>query len=237
MCLYCSDKLTRRNFLTSSIAVTLGGALFSDTSFAAEYSLPKKVAGVLIPDTQLSRDAAHLMLASAPRFLFNHSLRTFVLGKIDAQRRGIIIDEEVAFHAAILHDLCLTAAYPGDPKRTFEENSGHFAVAFARAFGLSDSRLEKVNQAILLHAGRAHGKGPDIEFVMHGARQDVIGPNVTELTNDQLDIIEEEIPRLNFKIKFLSVLEGHIARSSNPDWTADFLISPPPDFIENRWSS
>ncbi|WP_299409989.1 hypothetical protein [uncultured Roseobacter sp.] len=195
-----------------------------------EYSLPKTIAGVRLPDTELAKDAVLIMLRSVPQTLFNYCLRTFVLGMIDARRRGLHVDVDVVFQASILHDLCLSPVYPGNPEKTFEENSGEFAAAFARASGISDRRAERIYQAILLHAGKAAGRSPDIEFVMHGARQDVVGPKPEELSDAQIQEIESALPRLEFKSEFLSILSDHVSRTNNPDWTTDFLAQTPPHF-------
>lgn len=188
-------------------------------------------------DKGVSINDENLKWTSMPRFLYIHCLKIFVLDNLDAQKRVLVVDEEVAFHASIIHDFCLTAAYPGDSNLTFQESSGRFAVAYARAFGVFVHRTERVYQAILLHAGKVHGRGPDIELVMHGARQDVIEPDITELTDDKMGEIEAKVPRLSFKTEFISVLEDDIERSRNPDWTERFVQTPPLGFQDNRWSS
>ena len=236
MCLSLATSLSRRKLLLSAVGSVAAFSTMGTKALCSEYVLPKRIVGVRIPDTELARDAAHLMFTAAPRTLYNHSLRTFVLGMISAKRRNLKIDEEVAFHASILHDLGLTQPYHGDSNKSFEENSALLAVAFARAAGMGERRAENVHKAIILHAGRAFGEPADVEFVMEGARQDVTGPTVAELSDSEMLKLEEEIPRLNFKTQFLRILESHLVRTEVPTWTEGFARNPPPNFITNRWS-
>jgi hypothetical protein len=55
--------------------------------------------GVRIPDSDVALAAAALMQTAAPLFLFNHCLRTFLLGMIDAHKRSLNVDHEVVFVA------------------------------------------------------------------------------------------------------------------------------------------
>lgn len=139
MCLLHPSNVTRRSFLLTAPAfMASGSAAFSNPLENSDFTLPDSIADVRLPQTPLARDAALIMFSAVPRSIFNHCLRTFVLGMKDAQRRGLDVDTESAFHASILHDLCLAPTYPGSADKTFEENSADFAAAFARAAGLSD---------------------------------------------------------------------------------------------------
>jgi hypothetical protein len=79
---------------------------------AADARLPREMAGVRIPDSDVSVAASVLMRAAAPPVLFNHCLRTYLLGMIDAGKRSLKIDDEAVFVASILHDLALVADMP-----------------------------------------------------------------------------------------------------------------------------
>ena len=165
MCIFCSSsRIDRRQFIGTSLSCVLVGSAFPGAAATENFSLPGTIAGVRIPDTQLAKDSALLMRSTAPPSLYNHCLRTFVLGMISATKQRLEIDEEMAFHASILHDLALTEAYHGDLRLSFEENSAHFAAAFARAAGVSDERADNVFRAILLHAGKAEREPPDVAF-------------------------------------------------------------------------
>jgi hypothetical protein len=197
-------------------------------------AIPPEILNIRIPDSDVSVAAAALAQSAMPSVLFNHCLRTFLLGMIDARKRALQIDEEAAFVSSILHDLALLAKYSGDALKSFEENGAAFARAFSLDRGFSEDRADKVAEAIRLHAGQADGKGPDIEFVMIGAAQDVFEPD--ELSDDQVAAMERAVPRLGFKAEFLSLLKDHLKRTKNPTWTAGFVSDPPSKFLNNRWS-
>jgi HD domain len=199
-------------------------------------AIPSEILNIRIPDSDVSVAAAALAQSAMPSVLFNHCLRTFLLGMIDARKRTLQIDEEAAFVSSILHDLALLAKYSRDVLKSFEENGAEFARAFSLDRGFSANRADKVAEAIRLHAGQADGMGPDIEFVMVGAAQDVFGPSQEQLSDDQVAAMEQAVPRLGFKAKFLSVLTEHVKRTKNPTWTAGFVSDPPAKFLNNRWS-
>jgi hypothetical protein len=199
-------------------------------------ALPTEILGIRIPDSDVPVAAMALAQSAMPPALLNHCLRTFLLGMIDARKRTLQVDEEADFVSSILHDIALVAKYSGDMMKSFEENGAEFARTFALNRGLSADRAEKVAKAILLHADQADGMGPDIEFVMVGAAQDVFGPSQEQLSDDQVAAMELAVPRLGFKAKFLSLLTDHVKRTKNPTWTAGFVSDPPPKFLKNRWS-
>jgi hypothetical protein len=120
--------------------------------------------------------------------------------------------------------------------KSFEENGADLARTFSLNRGFSADRADKIAKAILLHAGQADGMGPDIEFVMAGAAQDVFGPSPEQLSDDQVAAMERAVPRLAFKAEFLALLKDHVKRTKTPTWTAGFVTDPPPSFSKNRWS-
>lgn len=198
--------------------------------------LPREIAGITIPDTELARDAVAIIRASARPTLFNHCLRTYVLGAMDAKAKGLDIDFEMAFVASILHDIGLIAEHVGDPAKTFEENGAAFARGLVDKAGYEPRRAENVAKAILLHAGKADKEPPDVKFVMVGAGQDVFDFSHTGFSTEQIRTAEAAIPRLRFKTGFVEILKEHVERSHNPDWTEGFLKEIPTTFLENRWS-
>jgi hypothetical protein len=202
---------------------------------------PAEILGVRIPDTDVAvaaMDLAQEAMRPSPA-LFNHCRRSFVLGMIDARKRALKVDEEACYVAAMLHDIALMPEHAGDLTKTFEANGAELAETFVLARGFSADRADKVAKAILLHAGDADGLGPDIEFVMWGAGQDVLGPEPDQLTDQQVAAIEGAIPRLRFKEKFLALMKDHVNRTKTPTWTAAFARGEGDffqRFVHNRWS-
>lgn len=194
------------------------------------------IIGICVPDTEMAECASRVMRISGTPSLYNHCVRTYLLGMFDAGRRQLEIDEEVAFISSMLHGLALTEPRHGDPARSFEENSADFARRFVTEGGFEPERAEKVARGILQHADSKPDRDPDVALVMIGAKQDIFGPEADELSKGQLEMIEDEVPRLNFKRSFVKTLEEHVARSDMPTWTAGFVQTPPVSFFDNRWS-
>jgi len=240
MCTLCNPDIFRRGFLRRLAAMAgvsaIGGTIVAALARDRQEWLPPEILGIRVPDSDVSVAAVALMRAAAPPVLFNHCLRTFLLGAIDARRRAQRVDEEAVFVASILHDLALVEKYAGDLTKSFEQNGAEYAERFVRDKGFSDDRAEKVAKSILLHVGQASGQGADIEFVMIGAGQDVFGPNLQQLPDDQLVAMEREVPRLQFRSGFVALMKDHVGRSKQPTWTADFARNPPSRFLNSRWS-
>ena len=75
----------------------------------------ESLAGVRIPDTPLAKAAVDLLEATSPQFICNHCVRTYVFGNLAVRSIGrSIIDEEIAFCGALLHDLGLVPAHAGE---------------------------------------------------------------------------------------------------------------------------
>jgi hypothetical protein len=238
MCTFCNPAIIRRDIL-QWLAIIAGTSAINWhvlDAVASGLRLPPEVLGVRIPDSDVAVAATAVMQAAAPPFLFNHCLRTYLLGMFDARKRSIKIDYEAVFVASILHDVALLAKHAGDLNKSFEENGGEFAEALVTKHGFSTDRADKVMKAILFHAGQAGGMGPDIEFVMVGAAQDLFGPTVQQLSDADLVEMEHATPRLRFKKEFVMVLRDHVSRSKKPTWTAAFANQPPLNFLNNRWS-
>ena len=47
---------------------------------------PASVAGIVIPDSVIARQATELLLAHGTAFLYNHSLRTFIFASLNGKQ-------------------------------------------------------------------------------------------------------------------------------------------------------
>jgi hypothetical protein len=166
-----------------------------------------------------------LLAATAPQFLFNHCLRVYVFGSLAVRRAGReIIDEEIAFCGALLHDLGLVPAYVGHNR--FEVDGADAARQFCLEHHVSPERAERVWEAIALHtsAGIAARMEAEIALVYLGAGLDFLGLGIDQLPREVLAEVLENYPRLNFKSAFRDLLVAHCR--ANPaaqilTWTDD----------------
>ena len=69
------------------------------------------IAGVLIPDSAVVREATELVGAATDELLFNHSRRAYLWGMLHGVRLGLEPDPELLYVAAMFHDLGLTPKF------------------------------------------------------------------------------------------------------------------------------
>lgn len=123
------------------------------------------VAGIRIPDSALATDARELAREHSPDFLLAHLGRTFVFGSLATRAAALETDEELAYVAAILHDLGLTSRYGGE--RRFEIDGAEVARSWALANGMSADEADHVWHAVALHTtvGIADTRSPECALV------------------------------------------------------------------------
>jgi hypothetical protein len=110
----------------------------------------KSLAGVRIPDTSLAKAAVDLLEVTLPQFICNHCVWTYVFGNLAVRRIGrSIIDEEIAFCGALLHDLGLVPAHAGENR--FEVDGADAAREFCLKHQVAAERADRVWEAIALH--------------------------------------------------------------------------------------
>jgi hypothetical protein len=230
-----SSMQTRRSFCIA--ALTLGAlpwALKGNASDAAA-RLPTEIAGIAIPRSPAATRAAALARQSCPDFLFNHCMRTFLIGALALQRQKLTYDADDAFIAAALHDLGLVPAF-ASKSQSFEIDGANAAEKFAREKGLSIAAADVVWHGIAFHDVRfaiTRRAGPEAMLVALGAGGDVVDPGLT--TDDekrQLAEVVAAFPRLQFKKRFTALLIDHCKRkptSQQGTWLEGLCREQVPD--------
>ncbi|MEU3856289.1 HD domain-containing protein [Streptomyces sp. NPDC028722] len=185
---------------SSSAAAAVPGAKAQDTSSHSRgTTLSTVVAGVRIPDSELTRAVTEFARKVSSESLFNHVVRTYLYGSLMFDRRGIRYDRELAFVAAVLHDLGLVKAYQ-TPNERFEVDGADAARNFLRGRHVPAERVEVVWDAIALHTnvGIASRKRPEIGMVSAGSGLDLTGNGLQQIPADALTEILAAFPRAGF---------------------------------------
>jgi hypothetical protein len=171
------------------------------------------IAGVRIPDSRLARDAHELAREHSPGFLLGHVDRTFVFGSLATQAASLRVNEEVAYVAAILHDLGLTSLRSGE--RRFEVDGAEMARSWAMSNGMSADEADHVWQAIALHtsAGIADTRSPECALVHWGAGTDVVGLGIENFPPAVVGAVLAAFPRDGFTDGFADLIEASALRS------------------------
>ncbi|MEU7768635.1 HD domain-containing protein [Nocardia sp. NPDC049190] len=148
----------------------------------------------VIPDSPTARAAADLAAEAAPRYLLNHSYRTYLFGRCLVPDRDI--DDEAAFVAAMIHDLGLTDTHRGTGE--FGQVGAELAGRFLQPRGWDTDRIRLVEEAILRHTNLVAEQVPLYRLIQAGAAVDVAGLGHEEISRDDLSRILGSYPRLEF---------------------------------------
>ena len=88
-----------------------------------------------------------------PDLLYHHSRRVYLFGALTGQRKGLAYDPELLYVGAMFHDIGLTEQYRHSMLR-FEVDGANAARDFLRKYGVPESSVEMVWDAIALHTTR-----------------------------------------------------------------------------------
>jgi hypothetical protein len=182
-------------------------------------------AGIPIPDTTLCNAAIDLLELSSPEFLCTHCLRTYIFDSLAVKGLGrVVVDEEVAFCGAVLHDLGLVPPYRRGNR--FEVDGADAAREFCAKHEVSAERTDLVWNAIALHTspGIPTRLADEIALVHLGAGLDFLGLGLDQVPPQLVEELLEKYPRMNFKSEFRNLLVEHCR--NNPaaqilTWTDD----------------
>jgi hypothetical protein len=207
----CSAPLSRRAVLSGTAMWLLTAAVRAELPELGSGS-PAEVAGIPIPRTALALRAAALARSACPPFLYNHCMRTYLLGALSMQSQRTAFDPEIAFVAASLHDLGLLADF-ASARASFEIDGANRAERLMRDSGRSPEDGRRVWNAIVAHdmsSAYAEHQSPEAVLVNAGAGADVVGPG--DLEARAVAEVIRAYPRLGFKTQFTALLVDHCRR-------------------------
>jgi hypothetical protein len=199
--------------------------------------LPPVVAGVRLVDSPIARKAVELAQSTSPAYLFNHAVRTFLLGSLTGHVLGQNFDDELLFLACILHDLGLTERFQGD--LPFEIQGAEAAKQFLEDNSYATEGIQTVWDGIAMHASAiGHFKRPEIALVGEGAGADVLGPDFLQIKKSDVDEVLKAFPRWGFKVAFVEtcaeVVRKH-PRSASRSFMRDIAERHVQDFHSHNF--
>jgi HD superfamily phosphodiesterase len=174
--------------------------------------LPSSIAGIALPDSALAREATELVRDAEDDLLFHHSLRVFVFGALQGERRRLAYDAELLYVGAMFHDLGLVEGHRSAHDR-FEVDGANAAREFLRGHGLPAESLRVVWDAIALHTtpGIPQHKEPEVALVTAGVELDVLGLGYETLSDEQREAVLAALPRRDFKEGIIHAFAAGIA--------------------------
>ncbi len=112
-------------------------------------ALPASIAGIAVPDDEISAATWSWAHRALPEYLLRHSVRAYCWGAAIADREGWSFDPQILWTASLMHDGGLTSI----PRNTmcFEVEGAEFARRFLERKGLAPDAADRVAIAIILH--------------------------------------------------------------------------------------
>lgn len=192
------------------------------------------IAGIVIPDTALVRDATDFIRSAEDDVLFHHSRRVFLFGALHGLRLGLSPDPELLYVGAMFHDLGLTGRY-GTSTQRFEMDGADAAREFLLEHGVGQSDADKVWLGIALHSTPEVPArlDPETALLAAGVKTDVVGVALEALDPEAVDAVTAAHPRPDFKNRILAAFNDGMKH--RPDTTfgtmnADVLAHFDPTF-------
>jgi hypothetical protein len=154
-----------------------------------------EIAGVRIPDSALARQATEFIRDTESDLLFHHSTRVYLWGALTAERRGLGVDAQLLYTAALFHDVGLTERFQ-DSRLRFEVDGANAARDFLRSHGIAEADIEKVWLAIALHTtpGISEHLHPIAALTAEGVMMDLVGIGYDQFTAAQRAAVETAHP-------------------------------------------
>lgn len=180
--------------------------------------MTETIAGIDIPDTDMTREATELVRKAGTTLLFDHSRRVFLFASLKGRRRSIQADPELLYVGAMFHDLGLTEAHRRTDQR-FEVDGADLARDFLLDHGRSAADARAVWLGIALHTtpGIPNHLEPETALVSLGVETDVLGMDLDEITAEEAAAVVAAHPRPDFKNGILRAF--HDGMKDRPDTT------------------
>jgi len=168
--------------------------------------LPSSIAGLPVPQDQVSAAAWRWAQVTLPRYLLAHSVRSYCWGAQIAAWEGRTFDAQVLWTAALFHDVGLTRI-PRN-RLCFEIEGAEIARRFLERSGMSPEATARAAIAITLHMQPGVSPSDGIESVL------LDRATAIDVRGVELDIVERvrsgvvrKYPRGAFDRHFLRAIE------------------------------
>lgn len=173
--------------------------------------VPSSIAGLPVPEDDISVAAWHWAHANLPRYLLAHSVRTYCWGAAIGAWEGLTVDAPVLWTASLFHDVGLTRI----PRNStcFEVEGAEIARRVLEREGMSAADADRVAVAIVLHMrpGVTIADGVEALLLDRATAVDVRGVEI-ELVDRVRGTVIRKYPRGKFDRHFLRAIEREAAR-------------------------
>jgi HD domain-containing protein len=167
--------------------------------------VPKRIAGIAIPQDDVSQATWRWARSSLPKYLLAHSIRSYCWGSVIADREGWRFDRRVLWTAALFHDLGL--ARLGTNTMCFEVEGAEIARRFLERHGMTPSDADRAAIAIILHMQPNVTLSDGVESVLldRATGVDVRGVDLGSIARVRADVVRD-YPRGRFDRLFMRAI-------------------------------
>jgi cyanamide hydratase family protein with HD domain len=176
--------------------------------------LPNRIAGIPVPNDEISGATWRWAHRTLPTYLLTHSVRAYCWGAAIGVGESWTFDRQVLWTASLMHDVGLTSI----PRNTmcFEVEGAEMARRFLEREGMSADRADRVAIAIILHMQASVTLDDGVEAVLldRSTSLDVRGAGF-ELVDAVRPRVVEAFPRGAFDRHFLAAIAREAAMRPN----------------------
>ena len=173
--------------------------------------LPTEIAGIAVPQDDVSRATWAWAHRSLPDYLLRHSVRTYCWGATIGTREGLDYDPRLLWTASLIHDVGLTRIPRNE--RCFEVEGGEIARRFLLRHGVAPEAAGIVATAIVLHMHPSVTPADGAEAIIldRATGLDVRGVDV-DLVDAVRPAVMRAFPRRDFDRHFLAAITREVDR-------------------------
>jgi hypothetical protein len=172
--------------------------------------LPGRIAGIAVPQDDVSSETWRWAHRSLPDYLLTHSVRAYCWGAAIAAGEGWAFDRRILWTASLMHDFGLTRI----PKNStcFEVEGAEIARRFLERRGLPAVQADRVATAIVLHMQPSVTLEDGVESVLldRSTSLDVRGEGY-RLVDGVRPGVMRDFPRRAFDRHFLAAMTREAA--------------------------
>jgi hypothetical protein len=172
--------------------------------------IPSSIAGLPVPQDEVSVAAWRWANATLPRYLLTHSVRSYCWGAAIGAWEGMTVDSQVLWTAALFHDVGLTRI----PRNStcFEVEGAEIARRFLERNGMTAASADRAARAIVDHMRPGVTLADGVESVLldRATGLDVRGVDY-DLVDRVRGTVVRKYPRGKFDRHFLRAIEREAA--------------------------
>jgi hypothetical protein len=173
--------------------------------------LPGSIAGLPLPQDDVSRASWRWAHRTLPRYLLAHSVRSYCWGAAIGAWEGWTYDPGILWSAALFHDVGLTRIARNT--MCFEVEGAEIARRALEGFGMEAPSADRVAIAIILHMQPGVTLDDGVESVLldRATAVDVRGVDI-ELVDRVRPTVTRKFPRGAFDRHFVRAISREVAR-------------------------